>query len=97
MISFVSRLSIPNRRNTKLLFLSFNGLRVRKLFLDGIDRMFPGYLSGERLICATPSDSAWHLAVGAHQGALLDCTWPTPGSAGTGAYSTLDCDTEIPT
>ena len=64
--------------------------------LSAIARIFPGYLSGAQLVCATPNDAAWHLAVGAHQGALLDCSWPTPGSPGSGIYSTLDCSTEIP-
>lgn len=64
--------------------------------LRAIDRIFPDYLDGDVLVCAVPSFPEWHLAIGAHQGDLLDCAWPTPGSDGTGAYSPLDCTTEIP-
>ena len=64
--------------------------------LHAIERLFPGYLSGEALNCAVPPFPEWHLAAGAWQGSLLDCAWPTPGADGVGVYDNLDCMTEPP-
>jgi hypothetical protein len=62
-----------------------------------LERMFPGYLSGARLVCAVPSDPLWHLAAGGEQGSILDCAYPVPGAEPeTGYYAILDCEQEIP-
>lgn len=65
--------------------------------LRTIHRMFPFYLRGDRLVCTTPSEPEWHLAVAAWQGERLDCNWPTPGAEPTsGMYHRLDCTEAVP-
>jgi len=63
-------------------------------FAQTIRRMFPGYLSGDRLVCDVPSYPEWHIGVAGELGDVLDCSRPLPGEAGTGVHSTLDCTAE---
>lgn len=65
--------------------------------LAAINRMFPGYLSGDVLRCDVPSELAWHRAVGAWQGSIFDPDRPADGETpASGMYHVLDCDAEFP-
>lgn len=62
-----------------------------------IERMFPGYLSGDRIVCSVPAIPEWPVAVAGILGDMIDCAAPTPGATpDSGMYHILDCAEAIP-
>jgi len=79
--------------------LSLTVLRGRgaNSFFRSIERMFPGYLSGDRIVCSVPAIPEWPVAVAGILGDMIDCAAPTPGATpDSGMYHILDCAEAIP-